>query len=135
MIERVTGVMLDADDARYALDAFDALLRDRRPSARLADFIGRLRRAVKTGVSQPDSVVSAGEGARTVGTQPDSAHTAAYDLLDTAQAAAVLGISGNGVRDLIRRQVLPAHRAGGRWLLPAAPVIARAERQAARRGR
>jgi hypothetical protein len=135
MVEPISGIVLNAADAEYVLSAFGALLKDRRPSARLADFIGRLRRAVKTGDSRPDSDVSTGESARKLGVQPDSAHTAPYDLLDTGQAAAILDISGNGVRDLIRRQVLPAHRAGGRWLLPAAPVVARAEHQAARRGR
>ncbi|MCV7005659.1 helix-turn-helix domain-containing protein [Mycobacterium gordonae] len=54
-------------------------------------------------------------------------------MLDTGEAAAILGIGPNGVRDLVRRGKLPAHRAGGRLLLPALPVVERAERRAAKR--
>lgn len=38
------------------------------------------------------------------------------ELLDSADAARVLGITGNGVRDLRRRGRLSATKAGGRWL-------------------
>lgn len=126
MIERVAGILLAPTDAQYILDALDALLRDRRPSPQLSVFIDRLRKTVaKSGVSN----VGAGADARDVGVQPDSVDHAPYDVLDTDEAAAVLGITANGVRDLARRKAIPAHRAGGRWLYPAAAVVARAERK------
>lgn len=40
-----------------------------------------------------------------------------HDLVDTVEAAAVLGCTPSNVRDLARRGALPAHRTGGRWLL------------------
>lgn len=131
MIERVSGILLEPTDARYLLDALDALLRDRRPSAQLAQFIDRFRRTVaKSGVSESIT----GADTREVGSQQDSVHYAPYDVLDTAEAAAILGITANGVRDLARRGVLPSHRAGGRHLFPAVAVVARAEQIAAKRG-
>jgi Helix-turn-helix domain len=131
VIEAVAGVLLAPDDAQYVLDAFDSLLIDRRPSAQLADFIARFRRtAVKSGVSSAKTGVDASK----FGIQQDSAHHAPYDVLDSGQAAAIIGITASGVRDLARRKAIPAHRAGGRWLYPAPAVVAYAERRAARRG-
>jgi Helix-turn-helix domain len=52
------------------------------------------------------------------------------DLVDSTEAGAILGISGHGARALARRGVLPAYRAGGRWLFPANEVVRRAERRA-----
>lgn len=132
---RASGVLLDGDDVAYVLAALDKLLQGRRASAQLADFIARLRKAAKSVVPQPDSDVSTGESARLLGVQTDSRHTALYDLLGSAEVAKVLGCTSGNVRDLRARGRLPAHKAGGRWLYPAAAVIARAERQAARRGR
>ncbi|QNI06501.1 helix-turn-helix domain-containing protein [Mycobacterium kubicae] len=132
MIEQVSGVLLSLDDARYALDAFDALLVDRYPTARLDQFIGQLRKSV---AHASDTAATCRADARKVGEQQDSAHTAPYDLIDTKQAAPILGIKPNGVRDLVRRGKLPAHKAGGRLLLPALSVVELAEKRAAKRGR
>jgi hypothetical protein len=130
MIAPITGILLGAEDVRYTLRAFDALLRGRRPSAELAAFIDRLGRTVATtGVSSRDT----GTQARQVGSGDNSGQPAMYDVLDTAEAAAILGITTNGVRDLARRGVLPAKRAGGRWLYGAHAVVSRAERRAANR--
>lgn len=129
MIERVDGVVLSVSDVRYVLAAFAALLVDRSPSAQLDHFIGQLRKSV---AYASDTSATCRVDAREVGGQQDPAHTARYDLLDTAEAAAILGIKPNGVRDLVRRKKLPAHRAGGRLLLPALPVVERAERRAKR---
>jgi hypothetical protein len=52
------------------------------------------------------------------------------DLIDSTEAGRILGISGHGARALARRGVLPAYRAGGRWLFPANEVVRRAERRA-----
>lgn len=131
MIERVNGVLLEAADAQYLLDALDALLQDgRRPAPRLADFIARLRRsAEKLAPTQDDTCAHV----RKVGVQQDSVHTALYDLVDSAEAAAILGCTPANVRDLARRGRLPRHRAGGRWVYPAASVVALAERRATRK--
>jgi hypothetical protein len=53
-----------------------------------------------------------------------------HDLIDSTEAGRILGISGHGARALARRGVLPAYRAGGRWLFPANEVVRRAERRA-----
>ncbi|WP_371744210.1 helix-turn-helix domain-containing protein [Mycobacterium sp. DL592] len=107
------------------------LLRDRRPSAQLSDFIDRLRRTVaKSGVSSPNT----GADARNVGNCGDSSDYRPYDVLTTGEAAAILGITANGVRDLARRGRIPAHRAGGSWLYPATSIVTLAERRAAKRG-
>jgi hypothetical protein len=131
VIERVNGVLLEAADARYLLDALDALLQDgRRPSPRLADFIARLRRtAGKLAPTQENTCADVSK----VGAQQDSSHTALYDLVDSGEAAAILGCTSANVRDLARRGRLPRHRAGGRWVYPAASVEALAERRAAKR--
>ena len=130
MIE-VSGVLLSAADARFAVEAFAALLRDRHPSAQLADFVDRLqaKTVAATGATTPNT----GTHARNIAPQSDSQHYAAYDVLDSAEVAAIVGITPNGVRDLARRGRLPARRAGKHWLFPAPAVIAYAERRAARR--
>lgn len=127
MIERVAGVLLGPGDVAYLVDALDALLRDRRPSAQLADVIARLRRA-KLALTQENACVHV----REVGAQDDSAQTAAYDLIASAEAAAILGCTAANVRDLARRGRLPRYRAGRGWVYPARSVIALAERRAAR---
>ncbi|XTP37167.1 helix-turn-helix domain-containing protein [Mycobacterium sp. TJFP1] len=130
MIERVNGVLLEPDDARYLLDALDALLTDRRPSPRLADFIARLRKtSVKADVSAPQTDVDV----REVGNEEDSPHDRPYDLVTTGEAAAILRLTPGGVRDLARRGSIPAYRAGGRWVYPARSVVALAEQRAAKR--
>lgn len=130
--ERINGVLLSDADARFLCAALDALLQDgRRPSPRLHDFIVNLRKSVeKLADSQADMLA----GVRKLGGHEDSSHTAAYDLVDSAEAAAILGCGPANVRDLRRRGRLPCHRAGGRWLYPARAVVALAEQRAAKRG-
>lgn len=128
--EPLVGVFLDPGEVSYALAAFDVLLQGRRPSARLASFIGKLRDAGEdAGVSGADS----GTGVRVIAPEDDCTRPSRYDLLDSTEAAKILGVSANGVRDLCRRGSLASFRAGGRWLLPAAAVVQRAERRSARR--
>ncbi|ASW99443.1 DNA-binding protein [Mycobacterium intracellulare subsp. chimaera] len=54
--------------------------------------------------------------------------------LAATEAARIIGCSTANVRYLRARGVLPAHRAGSRWLYPAAPVVDYAERRASRMG-
>ncbi|AFM16989.1 hypothetical protein Mycch_2206 [Mycolicibacterium chubuense NBB4] len=131
MIDRVNGVVLEAVDAKYLLDALDVLLQGRRASPRLADFIDRLRRtAEKLSPAQENTHATV----REIGGPHDSGHAGLYDLVDSSEAARILGCTPANVRDLARRGRLPRHRAGGRWLYPARSVAALAERRAATRG-
>ena len=125
----VNGIILSRQEVSYTLRAFEVLLRNRRPSPQLAEFLARLARsaaASDVGREKPYGGVSLGDN------DHDPAGWLPGDVLDTDEAAAVLGISPAGVRDLARRGRLPAKRAGKRWLLAAAPVVARAERNASR---
>lgn len=49
-----------------------------------------------------------------------------HDMLDTDEAAAILGCSASNIRDHCRRGTLPAHRTAGRWLLEREGVQLRA---------
>lgn len=128
-IEPVTGVLLGADDAREVLRviaAYERALAEtrRQPSLRLTSLRNKLSRATSR-VPTRDTHVDA----RKQAAQPDSGVDHAHELFDTAQAAAVLGITSDAVRDLARRGRLPARKAGGRWLLAARAVVDRAERR------
>lgn len=124
------GVFLTADDAGYLADLLEHLCRTKHPAPRLAHLAGRFRKScaalTPTQENGPNRL-------RDVPTGTDEGHYAAYDLVDSGQAAQMLGIGPAGVRDLIRRGKLPGHRAGNRWVLPARAVVERAERQADRR--
>jgi excisionase family DNA binding protein len=122
VVQRLTGVQLTDDEARLLLDLMNQVVRiGAQPSPRATDLIRRLRKACVD------------ESARVLNPNAAAQH-ARYDLVDTREAAALLGISESGVRDLIRRGKLAGHRAAGRWLLPSASVVERAERKAARQG-
>jgi hypothetical protein len=124
------GAVLTPGEVDYVLAAFDVLLRGRRPSAQLAAFVDKLR---KSGAAAYASALQADTRVSHISELRDPAHPAKHDLVDTAEAATILGVSPAGVRDLCRRGRLAGYRAGGRWLCPVGAVVARAERQAARR--
>ncbi|MFN6549497.1 helix-turn-helix domain-containing protein [Mycolicibacterium septicum] len=129
-------VLLDSNDAAYLAAALgrlsDALAgHGLRPSEQLVALRTKLAKAC---ASASDSTPDTCADIRTVGAQQDSQHTALYDLVDTDEAARILGCTPANVRDLARRGRLPAHRAGRGWLYPAASVVARAEHRAAKRG-
>lgn len=131
MIQRFSGVLLDMQEAAYLADVLEHAARIGRPSARVDNLIRRLRRVV--GEPGAPSADANGIG-KECATQPDPGHLRAYDLLAAAEAARIIGCSTANVRYLRARGHLPAHRAGSRWLYPAAPVVEYAERKAARRG-
>lgn len=132
MIGLRKAVLLDGRDAELLLEMFGHLPRfGVRVTGALADFEARLRKAF---ASASDSACDTRAGVRTVGPQGDSSEHALYDLVDTREAAAILGCTPANVRDLARRGRLPAHRAGRGWVYPAAAVVALAERRAAQRG-
>jgi excisionase family DNA binding protein len=125
VIQRFSGVLLTEDDARQLLTIAQQASQIRKPSTLCEDAIRRLARALP----------KADADARSTGARVQNGTTkpeyAPYDLVDTRQAAKLLRITPNGVRDLVRRGELAAHRSGGRWLLPAHLVTERADRKAA----
>lgn len=137
MITGLRGVvLLDSNEARYVAEALARFLvvlgeHGLRASPTLLDAEARLRKAA---VGASDSTRSASGGASGVGGHLSSSHSGVYDLVDSVEAAAILGCTPANVRDLARRGRLPAHRAGRGWVYPAQAVAERAERQAAKRG-
>jgi len=130
-ISAQAGVFITADDAALIADVLDTACRTMRPSPRVADLARRLRRTVdKAAAASP----SANESANGRDVQPDPGDIRAHDLLTAGEAARVIGCTPTNVRWLRQRGHLPAHRAGGRWLSPAAAVIKYSERRAARQG-
>lgn len=135
MIARVSGVLLDADEADYvgrALDLLTRLLAEKQshPSARLAAVTAKLRKSAE---NTHVSAQSVGETAREFAAQRNSVDAPTYAVMGTGDAARVLGITPNAARDLARRRRIPARRTGTRWRFDAAAVIVEAERRAARR--
>jgi hypothetical protein len=126
-------VLLDADDARYLSRALDQLINmvGKEPNPTLQSATAKLAKAVASASEKGADTLA---GVREVGAEQDSAHTALYDLVDSGEAAKILGCSAANVRDLGRRGRLPRHRAGPGWVYPAASVVALAERRAAKRG-
>ena len=129
-IEKVSGVLLDASDADYLaravklLAAFLDAKEGSQPSSRLVDLERRLSRASSDATrSTTGGYVSGAKDSA------DRDALSAYEFVDTERAANILGCTPGNVRDLARRGRLPAVRSGGRWLYPAAAVVARAERQ------
>jgi hypothetical protein len=131
VIERVEGVMLGADDAAFLIEMFEQLRkRGLNVAGRLADFEARLRKACANVSSRAENSCA---DVSKVGEQQDSGHAAPYDLVDSGEAARILGCTSANVRDLARRGTLPRHRAGRGWVYPAASVIALSEKRAAGR--
>lgn len=136
------AVILDPGEVDYvarALVEFVAAMAPRSPSPTLLATIEKLRRAGESA----DSLAVADHRKRTRSpeltgerraSQPVSRHAGPHEDIGTAEAARRLGITPNGVRDLVRRGRLEVRRAGGRWLVDAASVDAYAQRRVARRG-
>lgn len=147
MIQRLAGVYLDAAEAEYiarALEEFAKLMTSRGsrhlPSPRLQSVTAKLRRTVDS-LAISDPAADQGQSGRTTSKPPDararqriSVHAGPH-VMGTGQAARILGVTPNGVRDLRRRGVLTAHHTGTRWQYESASVVALAERRAAQRGR
>ncbi|GFG62804.1 hypothetical protein MKUB_29140 [Mycobacterium kubicae] len=152
MIQRLAGVYLDAYDGAFVVEALDRLaqLTAGPTPARLESVTAKLRRAVRHSAEPPaqppvpDSVAEQQHSAQPPETtasvralQRDSVHAGPHvtGTMGTGQAARLLGISANGVRDLARRGRLPASRTGTRWQFDAAAVTAFSQRRAAAQGR
>ncbi|MBM4695294.1 helix-turn-helix domain-containing protein [Rhodococcus hoagii] len=131
----IVGVYLDAADAGLLvrlIDDYSAHLRsgvdDRALGNRVLALRAELDRA-NARVSARPSNVSA--NVSVLGAQRDPSQSEVYALIDSGQAAAVLGCTPGNVRDLARRGRLAARRAGGRWVYSLLDV----ERVAAERAR
>ena len=127
----ITGLhsvlILTTDDAADLLAVLDAAVRVTRPNAKADHLIRELRRTVdKLTPAQGDS------RPRKLGVQfePAPAHTAHHDLVDSAEAAKLLGITPAGVRWLADNGRLPGQRVAGRWLFRIDVVAARAAKRA-----
>lgn len=131
MISVKHGVLLDQAELSFVVGALDDLCRrisaepGHKPAVKLQQLTERLRKCAVNATNVTNGVTP-------VGDQQVSGHAGIYDLFDSAEAARVLGISAAGVRAAARRGRLSAHRAGGRWLYPAAMVVAHAEGRAAK---
>jgi excisionase family DNA binding protein len=136
VIDAVNGVLLSLDDAVVLLGALDK--QDPPPNVRILAL--RLRRAVamagdsaNRNASAPmprlpgERIANASSNARNPLLQSNSVHYGDRELLGSAEAATVLGITPNGVRDLRRRGVLRAERVGGRWRFSAVEIAAHAD--------
>lgn len=136
MIARVSGVLLDADEASYlarALDLLAKLLAEQRshPTARLTAVTTKLRKAAE---NAGDSARSVSGTARKIAAQQDSVDDPVHATLGTSEAARILGITPNAARDLARRRRIPAEHTGTRWRFDAAAVIVEAERRTVDQG-
>ena len=128
MIRQVSGVMLDPESADFLVRALELLAETYRgrgiaPSAKLIEVTEQLRSGANAGATQAIS----GTRSRFVDGQDIPTHDHWHAILNSRQAADILGITPNGARDLARRRTLPARRAGREWLFDATAVIRRAE--------
>lgn len=131
MITPVRGLLLDDNDAvevRRALEVLAAMLPKigQRPSAKLDALMAKFP---KPGVSASDSASRASADARNTGNPEDSGDGGVYAIVDTNQAAAMLGVTPNAIRDRARRGTLPARRTAGGWIFAAAAIAEVAARR------
>ncbi|WP_448440399.1 helix-turn-helix domain-containing protein [Mycobacterium paraintracellulare] len=103
-------------------------------SARLAHLSKRLRQAcVSLTPTQEKTGSDRRNHLRGVTFDLEPGDYVRYDVVETDEAAELLGCSAANVRDLIRRDRLPARRTGNRWLVSSSAVVELAQRKAARR--
>jgi hypothetical protein len=102
VIELQTGKHLARDELRALLAVLESAWRVTQPYARAQHIIGRLRRFIR----ESDGNASNHLGGRANGY--DAADYSRYDLVDSGQAARLLGITAAGVRDLITGASFPA---------------------------
>lgn len=118
--QALVGVYLDPADAGLLvrlIDDYSSHLRGSVDGRALGNRVVALRAELDRAnarVSARSSNVSS--NVSPVGAQRDTAQIDVYAFIDSRQAAAVLGISPSGVRDLARRGRLVSRKAGGRWV-------------------
>lgn len=77
-----------------------------------------------------DHLDSSVRGTKTCAPQPQSPPSAVGELIDSTEAATILGCSERWVRDPRFRGRLGGRKVGGRWLFPRQTVVEYAERKA-----
>lgn len=128
MIEHLRGTFLAHPDDDYVHRALKLLAEmlgknGSQPTQRLHEVTTRIGKSVAlSDVSRRN----ASGNVRIPGGQGNSWEDTAHAVLNTTQAARILQCTPANVRDLARRQVLPARRSGGRWVYPAEAVQRRA---------
>ncbi|OOL30781.1 hypothetical protein GQ85_17705 [Rhodococcus rhodochrous] len=131
----VSTVQLEAADAALLvrlIDELGAMVRQTGNGRALSPKVMTLRDDLATaGARVSGRAANVSRNVSPVGGQDISDQSDIHALIDTAQAAAVLGITPGGVRDLARRKRIAARRAGGRWVFSLLDV----ERIAAERAR
>jgi hypothetical protein len=136
MISTLHGIYLTVDDAAELVTFLEAAARVARPNARVDHIARHLRRTVdKLTSAQGNSAPNLSPSKYGVQFQPGSAQHDGHDdhLVDTSEAAKLLGVTPAGVRYLADNGRLDAQRIAGRWVLRRDVVMARAHQQAARR--
>lgn len=119
------GVFLDVAEAQVLVALLERACEVSQPSPRALDATRRLRKMTNSATpAQTGRAQSADDG-----------HLGPYDLVSAAEAADLLGCSLANVRHLRARGRIPAHRAGGVWLYPAAAIVAYAEQRRVSRRR
>ncbi|WP_326602357.1 helix-turn-helix domain-containing protein [Rhodococcus sp. PD04] len=129
----VTTVQLDAADAALIVRLIDAHADAIRPTGRqLGRSVVRLRAELER-ASVRVNARGANVNANVSGTDREQplGHAEVHAFIDSAQAAAVLGISPGGVRYRARNGQIASRKAGGRWVYS----LADTERIAAERAR
>lgn len=129
MIESLRGVFLDPEDADYVGRALDLLRQQLRqnntaPSAKLDAVTTRIMKAAEN--ARP-ARTNARPNASASQSQQDSTDDPVYGWITSNEAARILGCTPGNVRDRARRQTIPAHRAGGRWVYPSEAIVRMAE--------
>jgi len=129
----VTTVQLDAEDAALIVRLIDAHAEVTRSTGRqLGPSVVRLRAELER-ASVRVNARGANVNANVSGTDREQStpDRDLYAFVDSAQAAAILGITPGGIRYRARTGQIASRKAGGRWLYSAAD----AERIAAERAR
>ncbi|WP_368834152.1 helix-turn-helix domain-containing protein [Mycobacterium intracellulare] len=132
MIAGLRGhVLLDEADAVYvtrALELLERLLRENRatPTRKLQSVVANLR---KTTANIGGCAPNASPDANYFAPQADCVDDAGYASIGTGEAARILGVTPNAVRDAARRGRIRATRPRGRWIYPAAAIEQLAERK------
>lgn len=114
----IVGVYLDAADAGLIVQLIDAFGTHQRNTGG-RPLHGRVL-ALRAELSRPNARVSdlaqnVSSNVSPVGVQRDPVQSGLYALIDSSQAAAILGCTTGNVRDLARRGQIAARRVAGRW--------------------
>lgn len=124
-VQEVDGVVLSQRAMQLVISAFDELERVAPGGRRLADPLRQLRAEMAAKCTRVGTRVDASA----VAMQRDNGRVWGSELMSVSEAATALGIEEDSVRDLCRRDRLPAMKLSGRWFVGAAAVGAMAAKR------